>query len=295
MVMTTDTTDPTLSVIIPHYNDPARLALCLGTLHRGGLDGVEVIVVDNGSTLPLDDVRAAHPDVRFLSEPARGAAHARNTGVAASRGGILAFLDADCVPALDWLATARAVVARADLVGGEVTVFDETPGPRSGAEAFEAVFAFDTRAYVDKKNLTVTANLVTTRTVFDAVGPFVDGVSEDAEWSARARAKGFSLAHADDLRVAHPSRRDWPALARKWRRITRESYALAMQGPGRPRLSWALKALMMPASAVVHLPKILASPDLSGAGERWRAMVTLVRLRLTRMGWMLRQLAGGDV
>lgn len=295
MAMTTDITEPTLSVIIPHYNDPARLSLCLDTLAGNRLDGVEIVVVDNGSSVPLDTVRAAHPGVRFLSEPAQGAAHARNTGVAASRGEILAFLDADCVPAADWVTVARAVVARADVVGGEVTVFDETPGPRSGAEAFEAVFAFDTRAYVDKKDLAVTANLVTTRAVFDAVGPFVDGVSEDAEWSARARAKGFSLAHADELRVKHPSRQDWPALVRKWRRITRESYALAMQGPGQPRLSWALKASMMPLSVVAHLPKILRSPDLTDAGERTRAIGTLLRLRLARMRWMLRLLAGGDI
>ena len=49
---------------------------------------------------------------------------------------------------------------------------------------------------------------------------------------------------------------------------------------------------MMPASILVHLPKVLTSPHLSGARDRWRATLTLARLRVTRMVWMLRQAAG---
>jgi hypothetical protein len=51
----------------------------------------------------------------------------------------------------------------------------------------------------------------------------------------------------------------------------------------------------MPASAIAHLPKVLFSPKLSGMGERQRGMATLVRLRLHRAIWMLRQAAGGDI
>ena len=60
-------------------------------------------------------------------------------------------MGADCVPATDWVATARKTAPAADLTGGRVDVFDETPPPRSGAEAFEAVFAFDFKSYIEKK------------------------------------------------------------------------------------------------------------------------------------------------
>lgn len=122
------------------------------------------------------------------------------------------------------MAVARKTLERhtADLVGGRVSVFDETPPPRTGAQAFEVAFAFDNRAYIAAKGFSVTANLVTRRDVFLATGPFVHGVSEDLDWCRRATAKGFRLAYDDDLRVGHPSRNDWPALRRKWQRVAED-------------------------------------------------------------------------
>jgi hypothetical protein len=226
MAMSTDTTKLDVSVIIPHYNDPVRLRLCLTALFNNDTRGVEIIVVDNGSPTPIDALIADFPTVTFLTEPEKGAAPARNAGVAASSGAILAFIDADCVPDLDWLSIVRSAAARADLVGGRVSVFDETPPPRIGAEAFEAVFAFNFKRYIEKQGFSGAGNLLTTRKVFDAVGPFRNGVSEDTEWTRRAVSMGYRLVYADDLRVGHPSRQDWPALREKWRRMTREGFAL---------------------------------------------------------------------
>ncbi|MEI4233963.1 glycosyltransferase family 2 protein [Roseovarius sp. D22-M7] len=282
---------PEIAIIIPHYNDATRLARCLGALTENDLTGCEVLVVDNSSTQSLDAVRARFSDIRIVTEPEKGAAAARNRGVAETTAPRLMFIDADCVPAPDWVAVGRAVMDRADLVGGRVEVFDETPPPRSGAEAFEAVFAFDFRHYIEVQGFSGTGNLVTRRDVFADVGPFRGGVSEDRDWSFRATARGYRLIYEDGLRVGHPSRADWPALRGKWRRITQEMFGQTGRGAA-ARLKWALKALMMPASAVVHLPRVLRSPRLSGGRERARAAATLIRLRLTRMVWMLRQAAG---
>jgi len=278
-------------VIIPHYNDVARLYRCLEALALNDTAGTEIVVVDNGSTEPLDRVRAAFPGVRFLSEPEAGAAAARNRGVRETTAPRLFFIDADCVPARDWLSVARDVADSADLVGGRVDVFDETPPPRSGAEAFEAVFAFNFRKYIEVQGFSGAGNLLTRRDVFAAIGGFTNGVSEDREWTMRAVARGYSLIYEDRLRVRHPSRQDWPALRRKWRRMTRESFQLNGRA-ARRRLYWGLRALAMPASAVVHTPKILLSGKLDSAGEYLRAVVTLLRLRLLRMAWMLRQALG---
>jgi GT2 family glycosyltransferase len=294
MVMSTATIRPDVSVIIPHYNDPVRLRLCLSELRKNEKAGVEIIVVDNASPMPLDDLIADFPEVRFLSEPEKGAAPARNTGVAESNGEILAFIDADCVPAFDWVSTVRHVVDRADIVGGRVSIFDETPPPRSGAEAFEAVFAFNFQRYIEKQGFSGAGNLVTTRSVFDQVGPFKNGVSEDTEWTRRAVRKGFRLVYAGNLKVGHPSRQDWPALREKWRRMTKEGFALN-GGSVIARFKWAGKAAMMPASIAAHLPKVLASPSLSSFSERLRGAAVLVRLRLLRMFWMLKQAMGANI
>jgi len=196
------------------------------------------------------------------------------------------------VPDPDWLATALALRARADVIGGTVTVFDETPAPRSGAEAFETVFAFDNAGYIKTKGFSVTANLLTTRVIFNDVGDFRTGMSEDLDWCQRATAKGYALVHEDSLRVAHPTRSDWPALAHKWRRLTHETWGL--QGTGTAaRIKWGLRALAMPVSALAHMPRVLRDPALRSPTERARGAATLVRLRLTRAAWMLKQAFGG--
>lgn len=278
---------PIASIIIPHYEDHVRLDRCLATLTPQLVDGVEVVVVDNSSaTAPIVD----HPAIRVVIEGRKGAANARNRGVAETTAPRIFFLDCDCIPAEDWLDSALRVADRADLVGGTVMVFDETPPPRSGAEVFETVFAFDNRGYVEKKGFSVTANLLITRAAFEATGGFVDGTSEDLDWCHRATARGFRLVHAEELRVAHPTRADWPALRKKWRRLTEESWQVARNRRlARPR--WALKALAMPASVLAHAPRVVRRTQ--GWRDRRAGLTTLARLRLTRMGWMLGQAVRG--
>lgn len=276
------------NVIIPHYNDITRLARCLTALYPQLSPDVQAIVVDNGSTQPLAALQRDFPDVVFVTESHKGAAMARNRGVAETVAPRLFFLDSDCIPEANWISTALTICDLADVIGGTITVFDETPYPRSGAEAFEAVFAFDNRKYVEAKGFSVTANLLTTRKVFTSTGNFRAGLSEDLDWCHRATASGFSLIHNDALRVAHPTRSDWNALRQKWRRLTVEAWGGQPAGIF-PRLRWGARACAMPASILAHTPRILLTPALNGTGERYAALATLARLRMARCAWMLRQ------
>jgi len=288
---------PDIAVIIPHYNDVDRLERCLAALMQNELDGAEILVVDNASPSPPDRLRSLFPAVRFLTETVKGAGPTRNRGVTESLAPVLAFIDADCVPGPDWMHMVRQVAPTADLIGGRVDIFDETPAPRSGAEAFEKVFAFDFRNYIEVQGFSGAGNLVTHRTVFEDVGPFRTMVSEDRDWTLRATAKGYRLTYEDALCVSHPSRADWTALRHKWLRLTQELFASAMSSdPGVwTRVKWAVRALAMPASAVAHLPKILFSSKLDTPGERLRGALTLFRLRWQRMTWMLRQAFGATL
>lgn len=285
-----------VAIIIPHYNDLDRLLRCLEALEPQLAPDVEIVVVDNESQVSLDIMRNRFSQVRFVIEPRKGAANARNRGVEETTAPLLLFIDADCVAASDWVATARTTLQRhnADLVGGHVGVFDETPPPRTGAQAFETVFAFDFESYITRKGFSGSGNLVTTREVFLATGPFIHGLSEDLNWCHRATALGFRLAYDDTLRVVHPTRSDWLALVQKWRRLTDESFGVNGHAVGR-RLAWAMNALLMPASILIHAPKIMFHPRLTGAGERGKAFVTLARIRMLRMGWMLRQAVAGSL
>ncbi|MEL6124785.1 MAG: glycosyltransferase [Pseudomonadota bacterium] len=280
------------AVIIPHYNDAARLGTCLAALMPQVADRpVEVAVIDNGSTEDLSDLRARHPGVLWLSEAEKGAAPARNAGVAGTGAPCIFFLDCDCVPAPDWIETALALSGGDELIGGRVDVFDETPPPRSGAEAFETVFAFPQASYIADKGFSVTANLLTSRTVWDAVGGFRVGTAEDYDWCRRAGAAGYPIRYADGLAVAHPTRQDWTALRRKWVRITNEGFTSHGTTPAR-RVSWALRSGAVLGSALVHAPRVLGHAALTG-GEKGRGLATLLRLRALRTVWMLRQAATG--
>lgn len=285
----------TAAVIIPHYNDTARLTRCLDRLvpQLAAHPGVEVVVCDNGSTEDMTAVRAAFPEVRFVAETEKGAGPARNRGVAETDAAHLFFIDADCVPAPGWLDRAVALAGTADIIGGRVDTFDETPAPKSPAEAYETVWAFHQKHYVENRGFSVTANLLTRRAIFLDVGPFMNGLPEDIEWCRRARGKGYRLVYADDLAVSHPTRADWPSLRRKFLRLTMERQRMFGTAPAR-RLAWALRAILVPGYALVQLPEAFRHPGLTPA-ERRRALAMLARVTGQRMAWMLAQSLGRPI
>lgn len=86
----------TVSVVIPAYNAEATLRDALDSVLDQTRPPDEVIVVDDGSTDRTPQVAESYGNrVRLLRQPNRGEAGARNTGVLAARGELIAFLDAD--------------------------------------------------------------------------------------------------------------------------------------------------------------------------------------------------------
>ena len=282
---------PAFAIIIPHRDDVARLLRCLAAIVPQLGPGDEIVVADNGSAQSLAPVRVAHPGLRIVTEPEPGAGLARNRGVVATSAPWLLFLDADCVPAPDWLATARRIARPGTVTGGRVEIFHESPPPLTGAQAFEAVFAFRMRRYLERNGFLGAGNLMASRAAFRVAGGFRAGLAEDVDWSRRAAAAGYRLIYEDDLVVGHPSRGDWPALARKWRRLTAEGFTGAGRRAG-PRLAWAARATAMPLSVAAHTPRILCHRALK-RGDKVRALSVLARLRLLRMRWMLGQAVTG--
>ncbi len=286
---------PVVSIIIPHYDDLANLGRCLALLERQTLrpGDYEVIVADNNSRCGIDAVRDCAGDrAHVVPAPEQGAGAARNAAVAASHGELLAFIDSDCVPAQDWLERGVAALARGDIVGGAVSVFCATPGAPNAVEAFEMVFAFRTRDYVERQHFAVTANMFARRADFDRVGGFSAVVAEDMDWCFRAREMGLSLVYGADVKVEHPARATWPDLVRKWRRTTRETYLLnARRRFARTR--WLLRALAVLASPLPHLVQVWRSDRIGGVGSRIDASAILFRLRYFRFVESLRLLRAG--
>jgi glycosyltransferase involved in cell wall biosynthesis len=113
-----------VSVIVPAFNMELFIEQCLRSLFDQTLDGLEVIVVDDGST---DRTRAVvesltPPEGKFLrlvSKPNGGLSSARNAGIRAAHGRWIGFVDAD-----DWVASTMYSVlsSRADRAGADLAI-----------------------------------------------------------------------------------------------------------------------------------------------------------------------------
>ena len=272
------------SIIIPHYNDIERLQDCLALLTEQTVPAnrYEIIVADNNSTCGIAVIeQVCAGRAKVVSAPNPGAGNARNAGVRASRGRYLAFTDADCRPARDWLERGLAALTSADMIGGRVDVEVSDTRRLTPVEAFEIVFAFNNKRYVEEEGFSITANIFMPRSVFAKVGVFRVGVSEDKDWGQRAVALGLRWTYASDVRVSHPARRNWDDLCRKWRRVLGETYLLTKERPF-GRLFWALRAWLVLVASMVQAVTILRSPKLDGLGIKLAAVGILFRIRLWR-------------
>jgi glycosyltransferase involved in cell wall biosynthesis len=280
---------PTISVIVPHYNDLEQLRVCYARLLCQTWPSVdfEIVVADNNSICGLDAVREALPRAIVVPAPVQGAGPARNAGVAASSGRVLAFIDSDCVPEPEWLHEGVAALAHFDFVGGQVVTFARDTLRPTPVEAYEIVFNFDFQRYIEKVGFTGTGNMFVSRELAERVGEFRTGVAEDMDWSFRACALGLKLGYAPRAIVGHPARRNWVELERRWCRLVDQQFEMALEQK-LGRTNFALKGLIMPLSVVPHAAKVLASPRLKTMPARLGAIAVLLRLRFWRAWRMLR-------
>jgi len=87
--------EPLVSVVIPCYNQAHFLGEALESALEQSYGALETVVVDDGSADNTGEVSGRYPRVRYLRQRNRGAAAARNAGLAASSGDFVVFLDAD--------------------------------------------------------------------------------------------------------------------------------------------------------------------------------------------------------
>jgi len=94
---------PRVSVIVCTYNGGKTLDQCLRSLQQLNYPDYEIIVVDDGSTDNTREILERSPAVRSIHQTNHGLSHARNTGLNAATGELVAYTDSDCYADPEWL------------------------------------------------------------------------------------------------------------------------------------------------------------------------------------------------
>ena len=95
---------PRVSIVVASYNGASTLKACLQSLEQLNYPNYEVILVDDGSKDTSQQIAAQFPGIRNIRHPKnQGLSVARNTGIHAATGDIVAFTDSDCRADEDWL------------------------------------------------------------------------------------------------------------------------------------------------------------------------------------------------
>ncbi|MGB3493028.1 MAG: glycosyltransferase [Elainellaceae cyanobacterium] len=228
---------PFVSVIVPVFNDADGLKLCLAALSEQSYaqSRFEVIIVDNGSDDPeqIKTIAAAYDWVTVATETSPGSYAARNRGLDLARGDVMAFTDADCIPAPDWLENGVYILKETPncgLVAGQIRLFFRNPSCPTMVELYESVRALPQQEFVEDHHYGATANVFTTRHVIDTVGKFDARLksSGDAEWGKRVHAQGFRQVYAEKVIVQHPTRSSFRELYVRTRRLAGGHYDLQL-------------------------------------------------------------------
>ncbi|HKU86616.1 MAG TPA: glycosyltransferase [Casimicrobiaceae bacterium] len=221
-VQIADSPPPTISVVVCTRDRARRLSTCLHhlALARSACSHVsEIVVVDNGSRDDTRDIVHAHAEtlpIRCVLEARPGLSIARNRGIVAARGALIAFTDDDCNVDRDWMqAIVDAFASRPELsiLGGMVAPADDgdrTVSLRTHGEAKSVVSADAILAVMSG------CNMAFRRDVFGRIGGFDPafgkgrriGSAEDLDFMYRALRRGLSILYLPHVVVRHAHGRD---------------------------------------------------------------------------------------
>lgn len=222
-----------VSVIIPTYKSWDLLEKCLEAISVQTFSGsFEVLVVNNDSDNTIPQHLKKYDNVIFLHESKPGSYVARNTAIRFSRGEILAFTDADCIPQPTWLENGVSLLENTPDVGiiaGNVQLFYKNEKKLTPAEMYDKYTAFRIKEYVYFGNC-VTANWFSYKKVIVDFGGFDSKLKSGGDTKlSQMISQSKKLIYGEDVIVYHPARSKTQEIVTKYRRIIGGRYVEKFQ------------------------------------------------------------------
>ena len=213
-----------VSIIIPVFNDPKGIDSALISLakQQWPMDKLEVLVIDNGSTPPLNISQHYPFELKIIRCLQPGSYAARNSGIKVAQHNILAFTDADCTPSPFWISSGVRYLLDTEkkiIIGGNVIV--TPPTPRTAAGIYQYIVGFQQRENILLDNFTVTANLICKKNALTEIGLFNSSLLSggDKEWCWRALNSGYDIRYSPETIVTTPPRTSFASAALQTRRV----------------------------------------------------------------------------
>lgn len=256
------------SIIVPVYNRIDEVRDLLDSLRHQTLKNFELVIVEDGSTQPCEEIVMNAPDlrVRYFYKENEGRSIARNYGLERAVGDYFIFFDSDCVIPEDYFAVlSRELDANpADCFGGPdsahssftstqkainfaMTSFLTTGGIRGGKVSLE-------------KFVPRTFNMGFSRKVYERVGGFREMFSEDIDMSTRIRNAGFSIVLIRPAYVYHKRRVDFRKFLRQVYVFGMSRITLKLLYPGSLKTVHALPAVAVIIGLALLVLSITISP-----------------------------------
>ncbi|HEY6299503.1 MAG TPA: glycosyltransferase [Candidatus Binatus sp.] len=214
------TAAPKATLVVAAYNAAATLGECLSSIRELNYPDYETIVVDDGSTDATSEI-ANQSGVRTIRVEHKGLAAARNAGVDAASGEVVAFIDADARADRDWLYHLVETISHRDAAAAAGPNF--APDPQSARAAAMAVapgLPREVRAGDDRLAQLCGCNMAITKAALLKVGvfdPMFTSAGDDVDLSWRLAASGETLAYAPGAVVIHERRATLAAYLRQQR------------------------------------------------------------------------------
>ncbi len=259
---------PRFSVIVPVYNRIDEVEDLMASLEAQTCMNFEVVIVEDGSTMPCEDAVRRHPGVRskYFYKGNEGSSIARNYGMERAEGDYFIFFDSDCViPEKYFEILSRELDSTpVDCFGGPDAAHDSFSSTQKAINY--AMTSFLTTGGIRGGRMSLekftprTFNMGFSREVYEGVGGFREMFSEDIDMSTRIRQAGFGIALIRPAYVYHKRRVDFRKFFRQVHVFGMSRITLHLLYPGSMKAVHTLPALAVLAGVVLILLGIFVSP-----------------------------------